>query len=540
MRLLRRRPTGGWRALRRGRLVLYPSLAAAYPIVAIYALNLREMIPLHQAWSPVLITLVASGVVLFALRLVFGDWHRGGLMTTALVALFFGYGPAWEALRGLVMAGHATLLLTWLLVAALVGVLVARLGPRRAASATPVLNLVMVMLLVGNLVAIARFQLDVRADTGDPRDTPTAAPIPLQRLPDVYWIVLDRYGSRDVIDAYYNHDISPFLDQLRSRGFYVAEQATANYLKTAPSLVSARSMEYLDGEALRQRASADDDWGPLYRDLSRSFRLLEVLRPHDYRFVYLGTYWDFTASHPEADINYVYDEASSEFMRVVSDHTMLRAFADLSGGEDIVDVRRERWNLTRFQWDRLHDSIGLGGPKFVHAHFSLPHDPYVFHADGSFVSEETVRERTTEENYADQVEYANDEVLDLADALLAADPANPPIIVIQSEEGPWPHRYRMSESGFHWAEDATDEELHEKFGVLSAFHLPDLPSERALEAGFYPSVSLVNQWRLILNHFFATDYERLPDRNYIWPRQDDIYTFIDVTERVDRARSIGE
>jgi hypothetical protein len=523
-----------------GRLVLYPLLAAAYPIVAIYALNLREMIPLHQIWPPLALTLVVSGAVLVMLRLAFGDWHRAGLMTSVLVALFFVYGPAWEAVRDVVVAGHATLLVTWVLGAGLAGALIARLRRRTAASATPVLNLVAVALVVGNLVAIGRFQLDVGADVDQAgSSTPTGAATPEQR-PDVYWIVLDRYGSREVIDAYYGHDISPFLDQLRERGFYVAEHATANYLKTAHSLVSARNMDYLDPEALRQRASADDDWGPLYRDLSRSFRLLEVLRSHDYRFVYLGTYWDFTATHPEADINHVYDEARSEFARAVSDHTMLLAFEALAGDEAATDRRRERWNLTRFQWDRLHDSIGVGSPKFVHAHFSLPHGPYVFHADGSFVTERTERERSTEENYVDQVEYANARVLEWVDALLAADPDNPPIVVVQSEEGPWPHRYRVSEASFRWAEDATDEELHQKFGVLSAFHLPGLPGEQALEAGLSPSISLVNQWRQILNHFFGTDYERLPDRNFIWPRQDDIYTFIEVTERVNRMPRDGE
>lgn len=520
-----------WQA---GRVVIYPLLAAAYPVLALYAINLREMIPPDEMIAPLLLAVGCAGLVLMMLRPVTGTWHRAGILTTLLVILFFTYGPAWEAVRDMVVGGHATLVATWLVAAALAGVLVWKLDGRRLATATPVLNLVLVALLVGNVLAIARFQLDLRADqpgqaTAILGDSST---LRAERLPDIYWVILDRYGSQDVVDQYYDHDITPFLDELRARGFYIADRATANYLKTAPSLVSARNMEYLDGEALRDRASADDDWGPLYRDLSRSFRLLEVLRGLDYRFAYLGTYWDFTATHPEADVNYVYDEGRSEFATVLREQTMLRALEALA--DEATDVRRERWNLTRFQWDRLHDAISLGGPKLVHAHFSLPHDPYVFHADGSFVSEETERERSTEANYADQVEYTNAAVLDFVDELLAADAANPPIVVIQSEEGPWPHRFRMNEPGFRWADEATDEELHEKFGVLSAFYLPDLPGDRAEDAGLYRSVSLVNQWRLILNHWLGTDYDLLPDRNFIWPDQGDIYEFIDVTDRVRR------
>ena len=513
-------------------VVAYPVLAAVYPVVALYAINLREMIPVQQLIAPVAIATGGSALLLVTSHMAYGDWHRAGLVTAVLVLLFFGYGTAWEAVGDTVIAGHVTVVATWVVLAALAGLLVRRLTRRAATTMTPLLNLVAVALVIGNLVAIGRFQVEVRADTTAPSAaTPTTASTSAGAPPDIYWIVLDRYGSQEVIEEYYDHDITPFLDELRERGFYVADEATANYLKTAPSLVSARNMDYLDPDALRERASADDDWGPLYRDLSRSFELLKVLRSIDYRFVYLGTYWHFTASHPEADINHVYDDAQSEFATVLTEQTMLRALDAF--GADATDARRERWNLTRFQWERLGDSIGVGSPKFVHAHFSLPHEPYVFHADGSFVSEQTERERSTEENYADHVEYANSEVLNFVDDVLAADPENPPIIVVQGEEGPWPHRYRINETGFRW-DQATDEELHEKFGVLTAFHLPGLAGERAEQAGLYRSITLVNQWRLILNHYLGTDYETLPDRNFIWPSQDDIYQLIDVTDRVRR------
>ena len=513
--------------------MVYPLLAAMYPVVALYAVNLREMVPVGQLIPPVLVALTIAAVAMLALRLVGGDAHRAGMLTTLIVVLFFSYGPAWEAVGNTIVGGHATGIGLWIVAGAVAGVLVWRMPRRHLAAATPALNLVALVLVAGNLVAITRFQLEVRADghAGPATPATTSSGTP-EELPDIYWIILDRYGSQQVLERYYGHDIAPFLDELRERGFYVADEATANYLKTAPSLVSARNLEYLDGAALRERASADDDWGPLYRDLSRSFHLLDVVREHGYRFVYLGTYWDFTASHPEADVNYVYDGATSEFATVLRGQTVLRALDALGG--DATDPRRERWHQTRFQWDRLGDAIGLGGPKLVHAHFSLPHDPYVFHADGSFVPEETERARTTEANYADQVEYANAAVLDFVDELLAADPERPPIVVVQAEEGPWPDRFRADETGFRWAAEATDEELHEKYGILSAFHLPGLPDERAEEAGLYPSITLVNEWRVILNRYLGTDYPLLPDRNFVWPSQDDIYTFIDVTDRVRR------
>jgi hypothetical protein len=55
---------------------------------------------------------------------------------------------------------------------------------------------------------------------------------------------------------------------------------------------------------------------------------------------------------------------------------------------------------------------------------------------------------------------------------------------------------------------------------------------RAEEAGLYPSITLVNEFRVILNHYFGAEYELLPDRNWAWRTQQDIYDLVDVSDRV--------
>lgn len=517
-------------------VVAYPFLAAVYPILALYAVNLREMVPLESLLVPALISLAATGVVMLVLRLGFGDWHRAGAFTAVLLVLFFTYGTAWSAVAPSLPGGEALLLALWVVLVVVGLIAVRALGSDRLRAVTPVLNLVLAMLLVGNAGAIARFQISVLGDVEVPdldRGAGGVASLDAVQPPDIYWIILDRYGSADVVREYYDHDISPFVEQLRERGFYVADEATANYLKTYPSLLSARNMEYLDGAELRARATAADDWSPMYRDFSGSFRLLEFLRPLGYRFIYSGSHWEYTASHDEADINYVYDGEQDEFLDVLGETSFLQA-VQMLGGDAPLDWRERYWLRTHFQWESLHATIHLGSPKFVHAHLALPHSPYIFEPDGSFVPQEVERERTREENYANNVDFANASALDLVDALLAAEPDRPPIIIIQSDEGPFPKRFETRGAGFGWTDEATDEELHEKFGIMSAFFLPGLPGGRAEEAGLYPSITLVNEFRVILNYYFGTDHELLPDRNWAWPDQTDIYQFVDVTERVRR------
>src|SRR3990172_7545512 len=132
--------------------------------------------------------------------------------------------------------------------------------------------------------------------------------------------------------------------------------------------------------------------------------------------------------------------------------------------------RRHCWR------SRISKPTPLDGPKFVHAHLALPHDPFVFHTDGSFVTEQEAANRSWAQNYVDQVGYANMETLAFIDGLLALPPEEQPILVIQADEDPWPQRYRQNERQFDWT-SATPAELREKFGILSTFYLPGMDAE---------------------------------------------------------------
>ena len=60
--------------------------------------------------------------------------------------------------------------------------------------------------------------------------------------PDVYYVILDRYANSWTLANLYGYDNTPFLEALRERGFYVADEAWANYFKTAFSVSSSLDM----------------------------------------------------------------------------------------------------------------------------------------------------------------------------------------------------------------------------------------------------------------------------------------------------------
>ena len=482
--------------------------------------------PAGDVLPPIGLALVWAAILLGLAWLGYRDRHRAAVAASVIIVLFFSYGYAWVWARDALpdaLASHAAVVVAWT-VLAIMGIVAVRVWGRHAIRLTAPLNGIGALLLALSLSSIGAYGLAARTDAvsgGDP--LPSGGEV--DRTPDMYWLIMDRYGSGDVLQRSYDFDNSDFLDGLGERGFYVAEDATANYLKTALSLVSSRSMSYLDFDSLEGEAARADDWGPFYSRLGVGFPVQEFLAGHGYRFIFAGSYWSPTDANQAADLNLRYEVATTEFQDVLMDTTLLRAVTSVWNQE--LDWRLRRWQITRHQFEYLHETVELGGPKLVHAHVTLPHDPYVFRADGTFQSEAAGRGQSEEELYVAQARYANGELLRLVDRLLALPPDERPVIIIQADEGPFPPRYRGTKD-VAWA-DATDDELRDKFGILNAFYLPGLDPE---QAGVYPSISSVNTFRVVLRAYFGADLPLLPDRQFIYPEHANIYEQVEVTDRI--------
>jgi hypothetical protein len=513
---------------RLGASPFYPLLAAAYPVLWLYAQNVQEAIAPNEILVPLAISLAVTLALMLGMGGPTHRWAPAALTSLLLLVLFYTYGMAWDWLGQLVL-GHWVLIGAWLLIA-VSGVALIWRFPRVADRLTLPLNVALGLGLSLNLVTIGAFALNLRPTVAHTGSGVTASGEPATTArPDIYWVVLEEYGSQAVISDDFHYDNGPFIEALRQRGFYVADHSTANYLKTAPSIDSARNLEYLDGVALRQQAKSDGDWGPIYRGLQSPFEVQQFLDSLGYRFIYAGTFWSPMGQHPSAEINYVYDKTKSEFLEVLERATMLRALEvfDVNGA---YDWRLNRWNQTLYELRSLRHASTLAGPKFIHTQLALDHEPYVFHPDGSFITADEERSLTHEEQYVEQLQYTNTQMLAWVDQLLDVPEAERPIIVLLADEGPWPYGYRRNERGFDWTH-ASAADLRQKFGILNAVYLPGKSAE---EIGFYDSITPVNEFRVIFNGYFGLDLELLPDRNYIWPNQSDIYTYLDVTERVER------
>lgn len=512
---------------------LHPFLVAAFPVLYLFAANIREQLSLEPLWLPLAIVLGAAAVTVLVTmglaRLLGAGPARAALAASLLILLSLTYGHAWN-LVGELAGRHRVLIAAWTALAVAGLVIIARLGSPAVDRLTTAVTVAAGILILINAVPIG--DLAVRLVTAEDRaaahrgETGDAPPGATR---DVWYLVFDRYAGSPALKTQYGFDNGPFLDDLRDRGFHVADGATANYLKTAHSLASSLNMEELDADALAAEAAAPDDWTPLYRQLQSGHAVERFLHDHGYRYLHLGLRRGPTYTNGAADITFLLGD-TTEFSAVLVDTTILAAARQLvpevAPGTDSLYVEQTLFQLSELE--RIAEAPGL---NFVFAHVLLPHPPYAFNADGSRTTPEQRASRTDAEEYLEQLRYTNERILELLDLLQAGPPASRPIVVLAADEGPFPDRYARDEDAFAWIE-ATPDELLRKFSILTAVSVPGVDAAELDAAGFGDRITPVNLFRVVFNAAFDAGLPVLPDRNWVFVDQRHLYDLVEVTERV--------
>lgn len=511
---------------------LHPFLLAPASVLALLANGLNQATFAHAA--PTLAGTFAFACAVYlavaALR------RRLDARTAVLATIWIGgslfYAGLFGALNDLVGGGYPMVrsLPLALVVLALLTVIALRLPAAPVRVANLVLNAVAVVIVATPLWQAAAYEwrngtarsiYDAdRAASAMPQIAATGGMEGAGRPLDIYHFVFDRYASQEVLAAYYDVDDSATVRFLEERGFHVARGSHANYHRTAHSLASTFYMDYLDLLADADDI-AGDNWQPVHVMLG-DHRVARFLKARGYDFLQFGSWWTGTFHNPVADVNRPH--GLSEFTMLYLRRTMLRP---------IFHVLPDRPLTMRLDWDngqcqrvaaQIEEIKAIGErdrPTYVFAHILVPHGPYNFAADGRCLAMEEAGRRGDRQGYVDQVAYAGRMIEDLVTRLQAED-RTPPVIVIQSDEGPFP----AFEAGVPW-QDQPERQLRIKTGILNAYYFPD---RRYEELG--DDITPVNSYRALFNAVFGTDFDLLPDHVFVFPDDNRLYEFHDVTERV--------
>jgi len=510
--------------VKRTTIIIHPILLAAFPILFFFSHNITEITisQIPEVVASMMVTTLFVYLSWIVVGRVLGSKEKAGLIVSLVLLMFFGYGHIQTVLLCVsAVVRHRYLLPIWTMLLALGTYYIVRTR-RSLTDLTRALNFGAAFLVVVSVINIGRYESgrifdhsarSVRSTTIG--EASCEAKLKSREiLPDIYYIIFDRYASQKVLAEFFDYDNSEFIDYLVNKGFYVASESRTNYVSTFLSLASSLNMEYLD--CLKDKADESS------RDITvmlQDYKVWRTLKLMGYTFVHFGGWPGPTKMNRFADMNFNLDLPPylivSGFSARLLGTTFLGPF--INGGLP----NRNRCVRVLRELDRLEEMPRVRGPKFVFAHVLVTHTPYMFDQGGKPLSRLSMWENNDDkEGYLNQLTFINKWARRfINEALTKSD--HPPVIIMQSDEGPYGKT--LVEAGAKQLNEK--ESLRAHAGILNAYYLPGVDKH-----ALYGSISPVNSFRMIFNLYFGTDYELLEDKTYVSIDPRYPFRFADVTD----------
>lgn len=514
------------------RAPLHSFLFSLYPVAYLYAGNIM-FVRLEDTLRPLAVSFGLAVFFLISFRIIVKSWRRAGVLCTVLIAMFFSFGHLANllpllrpALKG-GLPNITAIAWSWLAIFLILTFIV--IQARLPVGISLFLNVAAVVLLAFPLATItstllansslSRQSEKTRLSEIRQEDLAEASLRKLSpgELPDIYYIIFDSYERADVLETLYGFDNSAFIQELKRRGFYVASSSRSNYLNTTYSLNTALNLVYYNdfprGLLMNARYNLQTNY------------VSEFLREQGYQIVVFdsGT-GDSNDQYADVFVSPAHQKTGSTPAINAFETLLIRTTMGIllfKGGSNAdstsrggpvlaetvnreLDVRRQRIIHT---FAHLPDFASSKQPHFIFAHIYLPHYPFLFGPGGEELKyHENMNLYWYEpepanhiEQYIDQVKYLNQAVLPAIDKILA-NSTKPAVIILQSDHG---------DSRFIDWNAPTTQGIHARSATLNAVYFPDQDYDT-----LYPTMTTVNTFRLVFNHWFGTTYPLLPDRVY--------------------------
>ncbi|MEE8284082.1 MAG: hypothetical protein V3R63_03750, partial [Alphaproteobacteria bacterium] len=351
-------------------------------------------------------------------------------------------------------------------------------------------------------------------------------------LPDIIYVIPDRYPSRATLGDEFGFDNTAFYGELRKRGFFVAENSWANYPKTFQSMASTLNSGYLQDFTKAHGANSSDK-RPIYQKMETNV-VQDRLRKLGYRFHNYGNWWGPTRINRWAAVNYQgYPPNSlqnlSEFERALLRRTpttkIVRLFTDAEDKRECTRIKRK--------FRRIREVGNQAQPVFVLAHFAVPHNPIFFDAAGRclpkpliYLGEKGTTWKIFKAAFVEYLKYFNTSILEIIDQQLRHRGATGRklLFVIQADEGPYPKSMWDAPKVVDFSL-MSRRELKMKTGIINALLLPE-----DLRRNVPNLTTPVNNWRIIFDALTGSKMNLLPDKVFIYPTDKKIFDFCEITD----------
>lgn len=198
---------------------------------------------------------------------------------------------------------------------------------------------------------------------------------------DIYFIVFDSYTNINSLKLYWDYDNQEIKNYLIKNNFIVNDSARSNYDFTLFSIGSILNFSYFNDTILNRNI---DNVVPYTFISIKNNTLMNILNKFTYNFYNLSPF-DFGELKKFYDPNFFPNEPDKIF----------KYFFNLSAlGVLIKRIKLETLDKSNFRMlNKLKEIIRAPSknPKFVYAHFMLPHDPFYFNSIGERIPEKERR-----------------------------------------------------------------------------------------------------------------------------------------------------
>lgn len=485
-------------------------LFSVYPAVVLLAINIQEA-RIESGFRAIIISFFLGVFLFILLNALIKNWHRSAIFISIFMVWFFSYGHIYfsfkqnDILSG-ILGRHRFLLPIWMILL-IGGLWIAAKKSKDLIQITQILNFVGIFLMIWPTWQIVTFKIQDAINSAQLSEAPseTVNFSTNENLPDVYYIILDAYSRNDVLESIYGFDNSQFLTELSDLGFYIAECSRSNYDVTRLSLASSLNRNYLQN--LENNDPSDEAYGwrlITHNQVRKDFEKL------GYSIIAFETayYWtelddaDIYLSNTYGGANNLlgnlrFSNTLNNFETLFIQTTLIQAVLDLiiNDSQNATSIKSKRGQFERvnFTLDNLPDIAKITDPTFAFVHIVAPHPPYVFDAEGDFISEGG--------SHIGQLSYINSRIIEVV-KLIQINSSSPPIIIIQ---------------GDHASPDAIGTPSH--LNILNAYYFPDVNYNPV-----YENITPVNTFRIVFDTYFNTDFGLLEDISY-FSAPNNVYAF---------------
>ena len=498
-------------------IIIHLILFGIFPILSLFENNM-SFTALKEIILPIIIIILVIIPTWIFLKIIIKDNKKSAFIISLSLILFFIYGPIFFAIDDITINGEDVGRHTYLMIIFL-GIWVGGTTfliktKKEIGNITNISNIISLIIIGVMLFSIVGYNLEnsysVKIEEFETIENT------IKEFPDIYYIILDGYPGKTSLENVSGYDNREFISNLQKQGFFIQEKSYANYPHTFLSLPSILNMKYLDD--ITTNLNGTDSQAIPY-EIGSNNEVMNFIKSQGYLTVSFDSGWGFTRDMKSADLKLCGDNKifNSEFMITLVKNSMLNPIYvkvfETDKAESILCVFEE---LPKIK-ERTDQ------PIFAFAHIFSPHPPYIFGANGEIRNLENIdphletTENLDKEAFVNQLIFVNKKITQVVNELLNSE--NQPIIIIQSDHGT---AFLFEGKSDGWR-NPTNEMLQERADSINFIFLPkNIPNI------FSESITPVNTFPILFNHYFGTDFKILDDKIYF--AKDGSYNLQDITD----------